>query len=395
VKRRFGLIVFTAVIATVVGSLQMASAVTYGDNVNVPSQTMPAVVSLWVDVDGELTFSCTATLIEQQIAVTAAHCIQGEYREMTVWVGNNRVYDSLGKGHLVDASWFNPRYSDAKLANDVGILHLATPANIPKSKLARLDGKTRLDAKTKFILAGWGDDQNEDVGMLHKVSLKLKNSEAKNYFGTWFNEKTQVAVGKRISSEGVYAGACTGDSGGPLYILKDGRINIVGVTSYGAAAGCGIGVPSVFSRVSYYEKAMKKGIKEAKETANMNRIARDAALAQTPLTGTFTLDSNYHLLASVSASTASVGSLKSLCFFIDDRPATASEIWFATDELPFSASSDGCFYRESDSDLSSGDVYFNDGLALGSHTMYAVVTDSFGRMAQMSTVTFTCDRWNC
>jgi len=310
-KRKFGFIVFTAVIATLAGSLQTAGAVTYGDNVNVPSSAMPAVVSLWVEIDGELEFSCTATLIEQQIAVTAAHCIQGEDREMTVWVGSNRLFDSLGKGHLVDATWFHSWYSSSKIANDVGIVHLATPANIPKSKLAQLDAKTRLDAKTKFILAGWGEDQNEDLNLLHKVSLKLKNSEAKNYFGNGFNEKTQVAVGKRIGSEGVYAGACYGDSGGPLYVLKGGRINIVGVTSYGAAAGCGIDVPSVFSRISYYEKAIKKGIKEAKETAKLNRIARDAVLARTPLTGTFTLDSAYQLLASVSASTASIGSLKS------------------------------------------------------------------------------------
>ena len=394
-KRKFGCVVVTAAIATMAGSLQTAGAITYGDNVNIPTQSLPAVVSLWVNVDGKLEFSCTATLIEQRIAVTAAHCIQGEDREMTVWVGNNRLFDSLGKGHLVDATWYHSRYSSSQIANDVGILHLATSANIPESKLARLDGNTRLDAKTKFILAGWGRDQNDDLNILHKVSLKLKNKEAKNYFGGAFKETTQVAVGKYIGSEGVYAGACSGDSGGPLYVLKDGRINIVGVTSYGAAAGCGIGVPSVFSRISYYEKAIKKGIAEAKETAEINRIARDAALAQTPLTGTLTLDSNYQIKASVSASTASIGSLKSLCFFIDNRPVMYSEIYFATDELPFSASSDGCFYRESYDDLSFGDVYFNDGLALGSHTMHAVVTDSFGRKKKLSTVTFTCDMWNC
>ena len=393
-KRKFGFMVFTAVIATLAGSLQTAGAVTYGDNVNVPSSSMPAVVSLWVEVDGKLEFSCTATLIEQRIAVTAAHCIQGEDREMTVWVGNNRLFDSLGKGHLVDATWFHSRYSSSQIANDVGILHLATPADIPKSKLARLDGNTRLDAKTKFILAGWGRDQNDDLNILHKVSLKLKNKEAKNYFGGAFKETTQVAVGKRIGSEGVYAGACYGDSGGPLYILKDGRINIVGVTSYGAAAGCGIGVPSVFSRISYYEKAIKKGIAEAKETAKINRIAREAALVQTPLTGTLTLDSNYPIKASVSASTASIGSLKSLCFFIDNRPATNSEIDWAGGYFPDPAS-DGCFYSESYYDLSYGYVYFNDGLALGSHTMHAVVTDSFGRKKKLSTVTFTCDMWNC
>lgn len=38
---------------------------------------------------------------------------------------------------------------------------------------------------------------------------------------------------------------------------------------------------------------------------------------------------------------------------------------------------------------------FGDGLALGSHTMHAVITDSFGRKKKMAAVTFICDQWNC
>ena len=42
----------------------------------------------------------------------------------------------------------------------------------------------------------------------------------------------------------------SGDSGGPLRLLRsDGTIVLAGVVSYGAAAGCELDYPAVFTRV--------------------------------------------------------------------------------------------------------------------------------------------------
>jgi secreted trypsin-like serine protease len=44
-----------------------------------------------------------------------------------------------------------------------------------------------------------------------------------------------------------------GDSGGPLvYLESDGVYTLVGITSFGAAAGCERGYPAAFTRVIEY-----------------------------------------------------------------------------------------------------------------------------------------------
>uniref|UniRef100_A0A182IR01 Uncharacterized protein n=1 Tax=Anopheles atroparvus TaxID=41427 RepID=A0A182IR01_ANOAO len=45
--------------------------------------------------------------------------------------------------------------------------------------------------------------------------------------------------------------ACNGDSGGPLAVQDGGSLQI-GIVSFGSAAGCSIGMPSVYARVSFF-----------------------------------------------------------------------------------------------------------------------------------------------
>ncbi|KOB74999.1 Chymotrypsin-like serine protease [Operophtera brumata] len=45
-------------------------------------------------------------------------------------------------------------------------------------------------------------------------------------------------------------GICGGDSGGPLFILRNGRPVLVGISSFVADIGCQLGHPSVFARVT-------------------------------------------------------------------------------------------------------------------------------------------------
>lgn len=49
---------------------------------------------------------------------------------------------------------------------------------------------------------------------------------------------------------------CNGDSGGPLIEAKSK--NLIGISSFGSAFGCGIGLPQGFTRVSAYLPWIKK-----------------------------------------------------------------------------------------------------------------------------------------
>jgi chymotrypsin len=48
------------------------------------------------------------------------------------------------------------------------------------------------------------------------------------------------------------SGHCNGDSGGPLTVERDGKVILVGVVSFGALAGCELGFPTGYARVTYF-----------------------------------------------------------------------------------------------------------------------------------------------
>lgn len=48
-------------------------------------------------------------------------------------------------------------------------------------------------------------------------------------------------------------GSCNGDSGGPLSdVSADGVFSQIGIVSFGASAGCELGYPAGFTRVTSY-----------------------------------------------------------------------------------------------------------------------------------------------
>ena len=150
---------------------QRAEAVTYGTTVLKPSKTFPSVVSVWLDKSKsgdpeESAFICTATLIESNVALTAAHCIQGLKGNWYVAVGA----DSLGPGRIipVDAVWYSGRYSAKRIANDIGLLHLQSSAGL--EKYASVSKKNNVTSKSKLQIIGWGSDQNGDLsGDLNQI----------------------------------------------------------------------------------------------------------------------------------------------------------------------------------------------------------------------------------
>ena len=252
-----------------------AQAVTFGENVSEPSEEAPWVVSIWVSPTGDVgqvSYGCTGTLIAPDVVLTAAHCVfeNGSY---FVKYGATTLEEEV---ELIPASntWAHPRYNPTKFANDIGLIKLSEPValkvfpNIGNKSIAKA-----VNARSKFTLFGWGRNQNDrSPELLGTTKLLNLDRMAVKEYGTAFNQNIMLGAGLYIAREKVWAGACSGDSGGPLLMRASGNDFIVGVTSWGAR-DCDTSKPSVFARVTYYESDIQKGIKDLR---SINRVVNRA-----------------------------------------------------------------------------------------------------------------------
>lgn len=252
-----------------------ARAVTFGDNINEPSEQAPWVVSIWVsptDDADQISYGCTGTLITSDVVLTAAHCVfeNGNY---FIKYGATTLAEEVD---LIPASnvWAHPRYNPTKFANDIGLIKLSEPVSLPNFPTLGNNAISKLvNARSRFTLFGWGRNQNDRSPELLGTTrlLNLDRMAVKEY-GNAFNANIMLGAGLYIAREKVWAGACSGDSGGPLLMRAAGKDYIVGVTSWGAR-DCDTSKPSVFARVTYYESDIKKGIKDL---TSINRIVNRA-----------------------------------------------------------------------------------------------------------------------
>lgn len=252
---------------------EQAEAVTYGEEIVDASTSKPWVASIWFAYEGDeyMSFICSGSLIRNDIVLTAAHCVEepGEYAVQL-------RADTLNEDWLFiysAAEWSSPRYDKRKLQNDIGLIQLDTPVeDFSPIKVAGKKSLKKVDSLKRFKLYGWGEDQNgEEADFLRFANLNSQTAAAKRaYSSKWFNEKTTIAAGRYFKNEKVYSGACNGDSGSPLTARIGGEEVLVGITSYGAES-CRSKVPSVFTKVPYYEKDIRQGIKVVRAKAALNQ----------------------------------------------------------------------------------------------------------------------------
>ena len=291
-KRRRGLAVSLAT-SLVVGLLiapfatTQAKAVVFGEEVPEASTTAPWVASIWYtkNISQEKQFICTGSLIRADIIITAAHCTfdKGFY-----WVKlGSDTLDSDAPLLEVSGTWRDTRYSKKTITNDLGLLKLTNPVTdikpVPIPTAAQIAKVSKL---TKFKMYGWGQDQNQEVAkFLRAANLDLQDAAAKRAYGSVFKPEVMLASGRYIKAEKVYAGGCSGDSGGPLMGVVDGKQVLVGLTSWGSAQGCDRGKPTIFTRVSYYLKNISNGMVLVTKAAKEYNQAAPSNIVPPSITG--------------------------------------------------------------------------------------------------------------
>jgi secreted trypsin-like serine protease len=180
---------------------------------------------------------CTGSLIAQDLVLTAAHCVLSgaDYKVIVPGETTPRLLDLR---RVASHPQFNVQNILAHRASaDVALLQLINP--LPASKAPAPLGAPMIpiEVGSRLTIAGVGVTKRGDGktgGVIHAADLTVTGKP-----GT-----LQIRLADPLTNntrEGL--GACTGDSGAPVFEMQAGRAVIVGVVSWSTgpnnADGCG------------------------------------------------------------------------------------------------------------------------------------------------------------
>jgi hypothetical protein len=202
---------------------------------------------------------CTGAYIARDLVLTAAHCVMpgADYKIVE--------YDAQRRPALRDIAriarhpQFNlDNYNKARVTADMALIKLPAPVNVTPVPLS--GARLNVQPGDRFIVSGLGVTVRGDGksgGMLRQATLAATGKP-----GNLQIRLTDPAT----KNERAGLGACTGDSGAPVFMQTGGRHVVIGVVSWSTgpngSEGCG-GLTGVTPLQLYYpwivETARKMG----------------------------------------------------------------------------------------------------------------------------------------
>lgn len=145
-------------------------------------------------------------------------------------------------------------YDANALINDIALIRLLSTIKSDVN-VGYVDLPTRSEASnvldgTMATIAGFGrtTDTTGPSQLLRWVQAPIvSNEKCEKVFGKANVKDTNLCLDTTGGKS-----SCQGDSGGGLTVELGGRKVVVGVVSYGAASGCTLGHPAVFTNVSKF-----------------------------------------------------------------------------------------------------------------------------------------------
>ncbi len=181
---------------------------------------------------------CTGIVLAQDLVLTAAHCIDPElaYKLYELDAARKPTFRDVAKV-VVHPQFSKQTFAANRATADVALLKLAEPLPAKFSPATLATPRPRVALGEKFIVAGYGvtvRGDNNTAGVLRHATLAAT--------GVPGNIQLRL-YDPATKGEMPGLGACTGDSGGPVYENRGGQFVVYGVVSWSTAPkaedGCG------------------------------------------------------------------------------------------------------------------------------------------------------------
>lgn len=162
-------------------------------------------------------FTCSAAILGEQIAVTAGHCLNLPEEDVVLFTGPD-IHDPQGGIFLTGRAIRHPKFSNTGSArNDIAVIHLDTPTDIAPAPRSFDPQIGDLAFNT-----GYGkNDPQATVGFGIRRTVRMTVATV---------DTTELIAGPNSLAE-TSGSQCRGDSGGPLYIARNGVLTLTAIAS--------------------------------------------------------------------------------------------------------------------------------------------------------------------
>ncbi|XP_061717988.1 brachyurin-like [Cydia pomonella] len=216
----------------------------------VPYQVGLVITILWI-----LTSVCGGSLISTTRVLTAAHCYyDGTFTANSIQTvhGSNLLFTG-GVRHTTNDIELHPNWDPEMVANDIAIIRIpaVTLSNVIQTIALPFNDASNLFVGTNALASGYGlQSDGGSISIfqrLNAVTLPvIANSVCDEVYRPYITNTNICTSGAGGQ------GTCSGDSGGPLALNINGVPTLIGVTSFGSSAGCEVGLPAGYARVTSY-----------------------------------------------------------------------------------------------------------------------------------------------